>query len=256
LLNASRVRLVHFAWPQPVKSRLTTQELVWSSTASASDTRAGAQHLGLVEQVLHGARPRRETACWFSSEIDAGGRLSSWAQVIVGTLNCICAAAPRSPAGSVPNGLSFSASDGSADQVGRAFSLLAAVPGGGADLLLDGLALLLDARRHRPRLALGAAALARPTASEGGAGARRRGHAALPAARRGEQPSRLRGGAARRRSDGASPPAGAGSLPDGPGSAAGGRVAARRCRRRLEHLAEAQLGAADVVRSRFSPGRR
>ena len=54
----------------------------------------GAETLATSSSYLR-RRSAQATTCWFGVVDRAGGRLSSWSQVIVGTLNCICGGSAR-----------------------------------------------------------------------------------------------------------------------------------------------------------------
>jgi hypothetical protein len=87
--NASRVSAVHFFWPSLVKSSETTHwPDCWSSCGfalamSVPSTFAWSSSI---------FAPLWQLTTWaFGSSIAPGGRLSSCSQLIIGTLNCICA---------------------------------------------------------------------------------------------------------------------------------------------------------------------
>ena len=197
----------------------------------------GAEHLGDVEQVL-GCRSRRRPPAASASSIEPAGRLSSFSQVICGTLNCISGgSASTSRRVSVPNGSSASARRAGVGRPARSAPRRPPRPprrpwprhcGAAASRVgrwrhgAAGVAVALGRRgaaaRGRARARRGAAALA------AGAGARRRGR------------GRRRG---RRGLPGVAPALGRGRRR--------GCRADRRVAGRLEHLAEAQLrGLADA----------
>ncbi len=125
-VNASRVRAAHLFWPALVKSSETTHwPCCWSSCGLAVWMSVPTT-LATSRNIL-APLPSHVVTCALGASIEPFGRLFSWSQLIVGTLNCICgvSALTSSPV-SVANFAYVLPAVGSVLRFGGSVSLLAA----------------------------------------------------------------------------------------------------------------------------------